>query len=130
MYREARNIHAKMGNEGALWADLINLASHDLGQENFKDAMESYQQGLAISRKRESKFYEVFALQGIGDTLMRQGDPRGGRQFYEKSLEVCRADKDPELLSPCLMNVAYMLEGQGDLPRAESLLQENLELSG
>jgi tetratricopeptide (TPR) repeat protein len=87
----------------------------------------------------EVRWEEVRSLQGIGDTLVRQGDPRGGRQFYEKSLQVCRGSK-PEIVSSedsqtildqfCLGSVAGLLADQGDLPRAESLLQEYVELSG
>jgi tetratricopeptide (TPR) repeat protein/class 3 adenylate cyclase len=130
IYREDRDIHAKIGNEMALQIDLGNLADADLQQGDFKDAMENFQQQLAVVRKMEFTMMEVRALQGIGDTLLRQGDPRGGRQFYEKSLQVCREKKAPQMLPFCLSSVASLLADQGDIPRAESLLQESLELSG
>ena len=132
IYRESRDIHAKMGNLMPLQNDLGNLADVNLLQGNFKDAMESSQQALAIARKLEDTFGEVRSLQGIGDTLVRQGDPRGGRQFYEKSLQVCRGSKHSQTLldQVCLGSVAGLLADQGDLPRAESLLQEYVELSG
>jgi serine/threonine protein kinase/tetratricopeptide (TPR) repeat protein len=128
IYRESRDIHTKTGNEMQLAIDLSYLASANLQQGDLKDAMASYQQGLLISRKLEWKFMEANLLQGIGDTLARQGDPRGARQFYEKSLEVCRASKDPQL-NYCLGYVASLLADQGDLPQAQNLLQEDLQLS-
>jgi tetratricopeptide (TPR) repeat protein len=91
MQREARDIHAKTGNDRALAEDLRHVAESTLQRGNLKDAMESYQQALATSRKVEWKWGEMLSLQGIGDTLVRQGDPRGARQFYEKSLEICHA---------------------------------------
>jgi serine/threonine protein kinase/tetratricopeptide (TPR) repeat protein len=130
IYCESRDIHAKMGNVMELEEDLGNLADLNLQQGNFKEAMENYQQELAIARKVEFPFHEVRSLQGIGDTLVRQGDPRGGRQFYQRSLQVCREIKASLVLPLCLSNVASLLADQGDIPGAQSLLQENLELSG
>ncbi len=129
MWREARNMHAKTGND-ALFADLINLADANDWQGNLKEAMESLQQALAFSRKLEDKYAESVSLLSIGDMLARQGDPRGARQFYEKSLEVCRESKKSGNMSNCLSWFASPFADQGDLPRAQSLLQENLELSG
>jgi tetratricopeptide (TPR) repeat protein len=130
MRREARDIHAKTGNDGALTEDLRHLAESNLQRGDLKEAMESYQQALATSRKVEWKLQEMWSLQGIGDTLVRQGDPRGARQFYEKSLEICHASKDnPVILNWCPREVAGFFADQGDLPRAESLLQESLERS-
>src|SRR5229473_3517438 len=93
--------------------------------------MESLQQALTLSRKQEDKYAESFSLLSIGGTLVRQGDPRGARQFYEKSLEVCRESKKSRNISflNCLSWFASPFADQGDLPRAQSLLQENLELS-
>jgi tetratricopeptide (TPR) repeat protein len=68
IYRESRDIHAKMGNEMALQNDLGNLAAADLRQGDFKDAMRSYQQQLAVARKLEDERWEVDSLRGIGDT--------------------------------------------------------------
>ena len=129
MYRESRDIHTQTGNDYALWNDLNNLGGANQHLGNLKDAMESYQQALVISRKVESKFMESISLQGIGNTLQSQGDPRGTRQFYEKSLEVCRESKEPHILQSGLFSLADLLAAQGDLPRAQSLLQEQLELS-
>lgn len=129
MYQEARDIHAKMGNEFMLWIDLNMIANAKLRQGDLNDVMESYQQQLAISKKLENEGLEVNSLQDIGNTLTRLGDPRGARQFYEKSLEICRASKDPLLKNWCPVSVAYFFANQGDLKRAQSLIQENLELS-
>jgi eukaryotic-like serine/threonine-protein kinase len=129
MRREARDIHAKTGNDRALAEDLIHVAESNLERGSVKDAMESYQQALAASRKVEWKWGEMVSLQGIGDTLVRQGDPPGARQFYEKSLEICHASRDLVTLNLCPRDVARFFADQGDLPRAESLLQESLERS-
>jgi serine/threonine protein kinase/Tfp pilus assembly protein PilF len=129
IYREDRDIHAKTGNQSALWVDLVNLALANNEQGNLKEGMESLQQALTLSRKLEDKYTESFSLLSIGGTLARQGDPRGARQFYEKSLEVCRESKKSGE-SNCLSWFASVFADQGDLPRAQSVLQENLELSG
>lgn len=61
MLREARDIHSKIGNVGALAEDLRHVAESSLQRGNVKDAMESYQQALQHPEK----------WSGSGEKLLR-----------------------------------------------------------
>ncbi|UZG60361.1 protein kinase domain-containing protein [Rhodococcus opacus] len=109
---------------GALY--MLGMAHELLGEMD--QALDCYEQVLAITEARGEAMYRAYALWGMGIVVWRQGNPVQAARQLEQSLRLARQVNNPRTVATCFEVLAWIAAGEGDAHRAIVLLAAAEEL--
>ncbi|KXF51357.1 protein kinase [Rhodococcus sp. SC4] len=109
---------------GAL--QMLGSAHELLGEMD--QALECYEQVLAITEARGESMYRAYALWGMGIAVWRRGDAVRAARLLEQSLRLARQVNNPRTVATCLEVLAWISAGEGDAHRAIVLMAAAEEL--
>jgi predicted ATPase len=127
LFSEALTLGREVEDRRGIAMALAGLGDVALYQRSPGAARSFYQESLAIRRSLDDPRFLAAALNNLAD-LDRVQDPAAARSLYEESLPIMRRLGSKGDVAWTLCGLAYSLLSQGDLPRAEALLVESLQL--
>jgi tetratricopeptide (TPR) repeat protein len=103
------------------------LATAKLYLNYFSEALQDYQQALALSRQGNPRFISR-NLGNIGLTYRNLGDLTRSAEYYQQAIEAGRGNSDPESLRTFLINLSELHLENGAAQKAQPLLKEAEQL--
>jgi tetratricopeptide (TPR) repeat protein len=127
-YHESRLLCMELGDLNNVALALNNLGNI-AGYIEGEDALNYYQEALAIFSRMGRRWGEALVHGNIGRTLELSGDPRAACPHYETSVAICEEIGDKYGLCDALCNLAFahIIEGDSDAARKE--LHQGLQLA-
>ena len=99
------------------------VATAKLNLNYFSEALQDYQQALAISRQHNLR-YLTRNLSNIAVTYRNLGDLAKSAEYYQQALEAGRGGSDPEGLRSALLNLGELYLELNEQRKAQPLLAE------
>ncbi len=110
-------------------AKVLGWAGHQTyWNGNLARGAELFRQALAIYHDLADPIGWAFALNGLGNIVRDQGDPRQAVGLYEESITIRRASGDRALLAVTLLNLSQALRDMGEQEQARPLAEESLQI--
>ncbi|MFQ5796576.1 MAG: tetratricopeptide repeat protein [Candidatus Bipolaricaulia bacterium] len=97
-------------------------------QGNLGQAVELYEEGLALFRELEDKRGIADSFSSLGHVVRYQDDYEQAAEFYEESLALWRELGGKEGIAFSLSNLGWVAYRQGDYERATELFKESITL--
>ena len=111
------------------WAH-IHLMMPLAGQPGeFEQAMENFEEGLALLREADDKAGIAQAFTNLGEQTRLLGDLSRSKEAYEESLSVAREIGDGLRESLLLINLGFIALHEDDVEGAQAMLNESLTLA-
>ncbi|MBD2261196.1 CHAT domain-containing protein [Pseudanabaena sp. FACHB-2040] len=113
-------------------AEADRLLSQGLEQQNrsqYLQALQSWEQALAIYRDIQNRRGEGRALGHLGNAYHNLGDYRRAIEFYEQSLAIAREVSDRGAEGAALGNLGNAYRNLGDYRRAIEFHEQSLEIA-
>jgi predicted ATPase/DNA-binding SARP family transcriptional activator/uncharacterized protein HemY len=107
---------------------LIYLAAVYEAEGRYEDAKQRLHEGLDMARQAENPFYISYALNGLGDVLLRQGNYADAHDIFHEAFTVQRATNQPHLIAQTLLKLGWAAFRQGDYAAAKQQFEEGLML--
>jgi predicted ATPase len=99
-----------------------------LEREEYEQAKQLYEEGLALSRLMRDTWWLANSLSNVAVVSHSLGDYEKATELYEESMDRFREQGDKRRLATCLNNLAMVVCSQGDLGRAAKLTEEAVAL--
>src|SRR4051812_23222605 len=90
-----------------------------LSQNNSRQAVECYEQCLAIARKLNNRLKEGEALGNLGNAHLELGEYGRAGDFYQQCLTIAREIKDGRIEAASLKNIRITADRFQDLSKAQ-----------
>ena len=97
-------------------------------REEYGQATELYEEGLALSREMSDSWWIASLKESLASVSGFRGDSEKASELYEESMDLFREEGDKQSLAFCLNNLAMVMHSQGDLGRAAQLTEEAVAL--
>ncbi len=107
---------------------LTNLADIEGILGNYHEAMEHYEEALALHRTLSQPFGMVSALNNLGYLHQQLGSPESAYPLLQEGLELARSINFHYAIPSLLGNLAAVFYRFGDYAKAQALGEEALEL--
>jgi len=101
------------------WAGNLAAAMGDL-----QDAVERFEQALALPQSAGSERWRIRVLALLGETLNQRGEFDRAVAYLGEALDVARAWGSPQSIALILWNLAGVAIARGNLPEAEELASQ------
>jgi tetratricopeptide (TPR) repeat protein len=108
---------------------LTDLGNFLYGQSNFKEAIETYQESLNLSRKSQDRQLEAVSLAGLGVVNHAVGQYQRAIDFQQQALEIVRTIGDKQGEANALGNLGNAYQFLGQYQRAIDFQQQYLEIA-
>jgi len=108
---------------------LRQLGNLAIAQGDFEEASRFLNKSLAIARGSSDHAAVANALNSFGEMARHQGQWAQARAFYDKGLEVLEEEKNPNIRSLILVNIATLLVEQGHPDKGLVTAEEALSLA-
>ena len=127
---EALALYRELGFRRETGWVLIHLMMPSAGrQDEYEDAMDYFEEGLALLREADDKAGIAQAFTNRGEHSRLLGDLPSAREAYEESLRVAREIGDGLRESLLLINLGFIALRQNDPEGARAMLKDSLTLS-
>lgn len=103
---------------------LHNIGANYEVTGNFKDAKSYYLKAISLGKEIGKKEILVLSLQGLGNTLIKQGDRNAGLKYLEESYRVANQINDVIKQHMLSKNLYLAHEKNGNYEKAFSYLKE------
>jgi predicted ATPase/class 3 adenylate cyclase/Tfp pilus assembly protein PilF len=107
---------------------LVSLGSVALVREEYGQAKQLFEEGLALSRGMSDTWWLATFLLRLAIVPHYLGDSERATELTEQSMDLFREQGDKNSLAWCLNNLAMMVYSHGDLRRAAQLTEEAIAL--
>jgi predicted ATPase/class 3 adenylate cyclase len=97
-------------------------------REEYGQATELYEEGLALSREMSDSWWIASLKESLASVSGFRGDSEKASELYEESMDLFREQGDKQSLAINLNNLAMVMHSQGDLGRAAQLTEEAVAL--
>jgi tetratricopeptide (TPR) repeat protein len=97
-------------------------------REEYGQATELYEEGLALSREMSDSWWIASLKESLASVSGFRGDSERATELYEESMDLFREQGDKQSLAINLNNLAMVMNSQGDLGRAARLTEEAVAL--
>jgi predicted ATPase/class 3 adenylate cyclase len=97
-------------------------------REEYGQATELYEEGLALSREMSDTWWIASLKESLASVSGFRGDSERATELYEESMDLFREQGDKQSLAINLNNLAMVVHSQGDLGRAARLTEEAVAL--
>jgi len=127
---KALALYEELGSRREMgWAH-IHLMMPLAGQPGeFEQAMENFEEGLALLREADDKAGIAQAFTNLGEQTRLLGDLSRSKEAYEESLSVAREIGDGLRESLLLINLGFIALHEDDVEGAQAMLNESLTLA-
>jgi predicted ATPase len=128
---EAVALCREIGDRPGLAHALIYLGTLEMSQGNLKAAQAQFTESVGILRDDRddgTRWWQAFALWGLGEALLASGEPQTAQSIYEESVALFRADDDAWGTAFALNSLGRLAEAEGRYAAARSLYGESMGL--
>lgn len=123
-YQRALEIYRQLGNKIAEATSVQGIAYVYLYQRNLPAAVDALQRAIVL--RREMGRPTAVQLNNLGLVEIDWGHLAAARRDLETVLIAARQNNDKGLISACLINLARVAAGQGDMRKAKQLANESV----
>jgi tetratricopeptide (TPR) repeat protein len=117
-YRQRLTLARDMGDEEAVAASLVGLATVEYSRGEYTPALASYRDALAIYEKRDEGVSIGRTLVSVGNVQYLQGEYDPAAASYRRALSLLVAGTDTQGAAFARSGLARVFVAQGDLPAA------------
>ncbi|MDE5087175.1 MAG: CHAT domain-containing protein [Trichodesmium sp. St16_bin2-tuft] len=108
---------------------LIKTAQQQIGQYQYQESIETFQQALAIARKIKDRKYEAMANLGLGYVYSDIGKPQKALEYYEKALPIWQEVGARSQEATTLNNIGAVYHSIGQPQKALEYYEKALPIS-
>ncbi|MEM6253880.1 MAG: CHAT domain-containing protein, partial [Cyanobacteria bacterium P01_D01_bin.156] len=117
-----------IGDRRGVGGSLNNIGSIYNSQGDYPQALDYYQQSLAIRQDIGDRRGEGIMLNNIGGIYDSQGDYAQALDYYQQSLAIRQDIGDRRGEGESLNNIGFIYNSQGDYPQALDYFQQSLAI--
>lgn len=127
-YKEALDIIGKDGNKYDQAQLVHNIAGVYEKNGDYLNAKKYYWKALRLEEQINLRELEIYSLQGIGNSLIKEGNFREGEKFLLKSYNLASEVKDIRKIHRLSRNLYQVYSDKGDYKNSLAYLKKYVEV--